>query len=218
MLARKSGAASKLRITMSKRLNDSSRNLSRTFARGILWKNGSATRCQIASLSSSLLAIAAKAETFSSAQPICRTHSTASLECAPSPSHSCSSSPTGPCAQMSSKFFFKSVRRLTSYRHQIRRNGFTCSSRIITAPWACIKAALKGPSSGEEPTSSPLRCWFRAKKHNQNTKSWGLALLSCLCERADHFCRDAIVASKGWPQKCDTKVSTKTPLGFTSSE
>mmetsp|Transcript_82843 Transcript_82843/g.268393 ORF Transcript_82843/g.268393 Transcript_82843/m.268393 type:complete len:445 (+) Transcript_82843:626-1960(+) len=218
MFAWKSGCASRLRIVMSKRLKEASANFSRARSMGILRKAGSATRCQIASLSASLLALAACAETFSSASPICWTHAVTSVMSCEERVEPSSSEATEPKEQINSIFFFKSVRRFTSNKHQIREKGFTCSSKIITAPLACMRAALKGPSSGDAPTSSPLRCWLRARKQSQKTVSCGCARSTLLYAESDHLWREVMVSPKGWPQKCETNASTMMPSGFTSSE
>mmetsp|Transcript_93368 Transcript_93368/g.300581 ORF Transcript_93368/g.300581 Transcript_93368/m.300581 type:complete len:212 (+) Transcript_93368:1326-1961(+) len=81
-----------------------------------------------------------------------------------------------------------------------------------------MRAALKGPSSGDAPTSSPLRCWLRARKQSQKTVSCGCARSTLLYAESDHLWREVMVSPKGWPQKCETNASTMMPSGFTSSE
>mmetsp|Transcript_82844 Transcript_82844/g.268402 ORF Transcript_82844/g.268402 Transcript_82844/m.268402 type:complete len:205 (+) Transcript_82844:626-1240(+) len=105
MFAWKSGCASRLRIVMSKRLKEASANFSRARSMGILRKAGSATRCQIASLSASLLALAACAETFSSASPICWTHAVTSVMSCEERVEPSSSEATEPKEQINSIFF-----------------------------------------------------------------------------------------------------------------
>mmetsp|Transcript_75621 Transcript_75621/g.191228 ORF Transcript_75621/g.191228 Transcript_75621/m.191228 type:complete len:213 (+) Transcript_75621:1043-1681(+) len=76
----------------------------------------------------------------------------------------------GPHSPDNVKRFLKSDVRWTSYKHHIRFKGCVHSSRTIMTPYtAFAKAALKGPSSGELPTSSAAACWFNAKRQIQKT-------------------------------------------------